>query len=180
MATSLESQMARQWWKWLLAAAVVLPLLVCGFDRMEGIIWVGETDLVVEFAIKDDATGTSIPRARVEIQQRSGGFYEDREERDFVLVADGDGFTFRECRKSMCFGTRSGLGFTDTFVVHLPYWLFRVLAGEYESSEWINLDVPQYIRQTRRAGPGKAKLTVPVSLHKKHAEAGAPPDRRGM
>ncbi|HWG46629.1 MAG TPA: hypothetical protein VN688_27960 [Gemmataceae bacterium] len=171
--------MARRWWKWLLAAAVVLPLLVWGFDRVQMIYWVGSTDLVVEFAIMDDTTGTSIPRARVEIQQSEGGFYEDREEREFVLVAGGDGLAFRECRQSMCFGTRSGLGFTDTFAVHLPYWRFRVLAGEHEPSEWIDLDAPQYIRQTRRAGTGEARLTVPVCLHKKHAEAATAPDRRG-
>jgi hypothetical protein len=59
-------------------------------------------------------------------------------------------------------------GFTDTFVVHLPYWRFRVVADGYEPGEWTELDVPQYIRQARRAGPRKAKLVVPVSLHKRH------------
>jgi hypothetical protein len=162
--------MARGWWKSLVIGGIALPLFVWGCDRVQMMHWVGSTDLEVEFAITDAATGAQIPDARVEIKQAKGGFYEDRDEKEFVLASGSDGLASRGGRESMCFGTRSGLGFTDTFVVHLPYWRFRVVAGGYESGEWTELDVPQYIRQARRAGPGKAKLVVPVSLHKNRAE----------
>jgi hypothetical protein len=147
--------MARRWWKWLLIGVIH---------------WVGHTDLEVEFAITDAATGAPIPSARVEIQQAKGGFYEDRDEKEFVLVAGADEVAHKECRDSMCFGTQSGLRFTDTFVVHLPYWWYRVVAEGYNSPERADLDVLELRRQVRRAGPGKAKLVVPVSLHPKQAE----------
>jgi hypothetical protein len=160
-------------WKLLLIALIVVPPLVWGCDRVQMIHWVGRTDLQGEFAITNSATGAPISGARVEIQQSEGGFYEDQDEKEFVLVSGGDGLAGKECRHSMCFGTRSGLGFTDTFGVHLPDWRFRVVAPGYESGKWTELVVPQYSRQARWAGPGKAKLVVPVSLH---AERGAAPD----
>src|SRR5262245_10689499 len=139
--------------------------------------WVGSTDLEVEFAITDAAIGTPVPGARVEIHQAEGGFYLDRDEREFALVSGSDGLASQECRESMCFGTKSRLRITNTFVVHLPSWRFRVVADGYEPGEWTNLDVPQYIREARRAGPGKAKLVVPVPLHKRHGEPVGIPDR---
>jgi hypothetical protein len=169
--------MARRWCIRLLLAAAVLPLLVWGCDRVQMIYWVGSTDLEVEFVVTDDATGAPVPRARVEVRQSRGGFYEDREEREFVLVGGVDGRARRECRQSMCFGTRSGLGFTDTFAVHLPYWRFRVVAEGYEPGEWTELDVHEYSRRARRAGSGKAELVVPMWLHKRHSEPIAAADR---
>jgi hypothetical protein len=76
----------------------------------------------------------------------------------------------------MCCGT-SGL-FTDTFGVHLPWWRFRVVADEYEPGRWTEL-VAEYAGQARRAGRGKAKLVVPVTVHKRPAEADAA-TRRGV
>jgi hypothetical protein len=76
-------------------------------------------------------------------------------------------------------GTQSGLWFTNTFVVHLPWWRFRVVAEGYEPGEWTVLDVPEHIRQARRAGPRRAKLVVPIALHKRLAEPKAPPERGG-
>jgi hypothetical protein len=155
-------------WKWLLLGLIVVPLFVWGCDRVQMIHWVGSTDLEVEFSIAHGAAGTPVPRARVEIHQDGGGFYEDQDEREFVLIADEEGFARRECRRSMCFGTRSGLGFTDTFAVHLPKWRYRVVADGFETIEWVYLDGP-----VRPAGPGKAKLGVPVTLNRKPAEPGA-------
>lgn len=158
--------MVRRRWKLLLITLIVVPLLVWGCDSVQKIYWVGSTDLEVEFAITDWATGTPVPGGQVEVQSE-GGFYEERDKQEFVLVAGADGLACKECRRIMCFGTRSGLGFTDTFVVHLPWWRFRAVADGYEPGEWIDLDVQEYIRQARRAGPGKAKLVVPVTMHKR-------------
>jgi hypothetical protein len=165
-------RMARRWRIRLLISAVALPLLVWGFDRVQTIYWVGSTDLEVEFAITDAATGRSVPGAWVEVQSE-GGFYEERDKQEFALVSGADGVARKECRDSMCFGTRSGLRFTDTFVVHLPWWRYRVVAEAYHPTAWANLDVLELRRQVRRAGPGKASLVVPVSLHKRPVEPGA-------
>jgi hypothetical protein len=159
--------MAGHWWKWPLMGVMAVPLLVLGCDRVQMICWVGRTDLQVEFAITDAATGAPVPGARVEICEEKSGLYQERDEKQFVLVCTSDGRASKECRDSMCFGTRSGLRFTDTFVVHLPWWRFRVVADGYEPSEWTELDEPEYIRQARRVSPGKAKLVVPIELHKK-------------
>jgi hypothetical protein len=107
--SAAEARMARRWWK-LLLIVVAVPLLVWGYDGVQMFYWVGSTDLEVEFAVSDAATGGPISGARVEIQQAKGGFYEDRDEKEFALVTNGDGLASRECRDSMCFGTRSGLG----------------------------------------------------------------------
>jgi hypothetical protein len=161
-------------WEWFVVGLIAVVLVLLALPAVQKVHWVGHTDLEVEFAVTDAATGEPIPKAGLEIHSE-GGFYEEREPRDFKLVAGPDGRVSYLCRNSMCFGT-SGL-FTDTFVVHLPWWRFRVVADEYEPGEWTELDVPEYIRQARRDGPGKAKLVVPVSLHKRHAEPDAAPDR---
>lgn len=171
--------MTRRWCKRLLIGVVAVALFVVGYDRVQRIYWVGSTDLEVEFAINDGATGSPIHGGRVEIQQEKGGFYEDQDEKEIVLVSGDDGRASRECRQSMCFGTQSGLAFTDTFSVHLPYWRFRVVAAGYEPGNWTDLDDLPYIRQVRRAGPGKSKLVVPVTLRQRHAEPDAAPDAGG-
>jgi hypothetical protein len=160
--------MRRHWWKLLLLVIAVL-LFVWGFDRSQSIMWVGRTDLEVEFTVNDTATGGAVPGARVEVQSE-GGFYEERDKQEFVLVADAGGTACKVCRNSMCFGTQSGLRVTDTFGVHLPRWRFRVVAEGYEPGKWTYLETEENIQQAHRAGPGKAKLVVPVSLHKRHAD----------
>lgn len=155
-------------WKWLLLIACAVPLLVWCCDRFQTIQWVGHTNLEIDFAVTDATTGSPIRGARVEVQSE-GGFYEENFKQDFVLTTDVGGNARRECRQSMCFGTESGLRFTDTFAVHLPYWRYRVVADGYEPIEWADLDVLELRRQVRRDGPGKAKLVVPVSLHRRAA-----------
>jgi hypothetical protein len=152
---------ARRWWKWLLFLGII-PLLVWGYDRIVMNHWVGFTDLGVEFVVIDAGSEMLIPGARVEVQSE-GGFYEERDKQEFVLLADA-GVARKVCRHSMCFGTQSGLLFTDTFAVHLPGWRLRVSADGYQPSAWSDLDELEYRRQAHLAGPGKAKLVVPVSL----------------
>jgi hypothetical protein len=170
--------MARRWRIRLQITVVALPLLAWGFDRVQTIYWVGSTDLQVEFAVIDSDTGGPVPGARVEVQSE-GGFSEERDRQEFALVAGADGVARKKCRDSMCFGTRSGLRFTDTFVVHLPWWRYRVVADGYRPTAWANLDVLEPRRQARRVGPGKANLVVPVSLHKGPADPGAGADQAG-
>ena len=158
--------MVRRCCLWLLLAACVTPLLVWGYDRAYMIMWVGSTDLTVEFAVTDADTDHPIPGARVEIDSQ-GGFYEERDKQIFALVADEGGVARKECRESMCFGTQSALRFTDTYVVHMPFWYFRVVAEGYEPTEWEYIDDTELVRKVQRTGPRKARLVVPVSLHKR-------------
>jgi hypothetical protein len=164
--------------KWLLLIAFIAgPLVIWAYDRFEMMHWVGYTDLEVEFAITDAATGGPIPGARVEVQS-DGGFFEEQDKREFTLIADTVGVARKECRQSMCFGSRSGLGLTtDTFGVHLPWWRFRAVAGGYEPSECTELGVPQHLGQVQRPGAGRAKLVVPVLLARREAEPAARPDQ---
>jgi hypothetical protein len=57
-------------------------------------------------------------------------------------------------------------GLTDSYAVYLPRWRFRVAAGGYEPTAWADLDVPEFRRQARTAGPQKARLVVPVELRR--------------
>jgi hypothetical protein len=140
---------------------VVLVLLA--LPAVQTIHWVGSTDLALEFVVADAATGAPIPGAAVEVHSE-GGFYEEREPRDFRLIAGPDGRAAYLCRNSMCFGT-SRL-FTDTYAVHLPWWHFWVSASGYEPTALTDLDVLEYRRAAKRDGPRRAKLVVPVSLRK--------------
>jgi len=148
-----------------LIAAIALLLLAWGYDRVLTIYWVGSTNLEVEFAVTDLVTGSPIPGAQIEVQSE-GGFYEEPEQQEFVLVAGADGVVSKQCRDNMCFGTQSGFRFTDTFAVHLPFWRYRVLADGYPPTDWADIDVLEFRRKVRRVGPGRTKLAVPLSLTK--------------
>jgi hypothetical protein len=159
--------MTRRWWKWLLIVGIVVPLLALGFDRLQKIYWVGSTDLDIEFIVTGASSSDPVPGARVEVHSE-GGFYDERDKQEFALVTNADGVARKVCHDSMCSGTQSGLRFTDTYAVHLPWWWFRVIAPGYEPSEWLELDVTQYREQVQRTGPQRARLAVSVSLQKSH------------
>jgi hypothetical protein len=156
--------MARRWWKWLVAA-MLLPLLVWGFDRIQFVHWVGSTDLTIAFVVVTGNAEQPVAGARIEVQSE-GGFYEEQEKQEFELHTNTDGTAHKVCRNSMCFGARSALGFTNTFAVHLPRWRFRVSAPGFSSSGWVDLDVLEFQRGARRSDPGKAELLVRISLRK--------------
>jgi hypothetical protein len=163
--------MIRRWWMWFLLPLGIIALLVWGYDRCEMILWVGATDLEVGFVVTEAGSDRPIPGAVVEVVQSAGGFYDERDTNEFTLRADAGGVARKVCRHSMCHGAQSRLGFTDTFVVYLPWWRFRVCADGYSPSEWVNLDVPEYKRLARRTGPGKAEVVLRVSLQKSPIEA---------
>lgn len=164
-----DSRMARWRWRWLIVSFLVLLLLVWGFDRFVRSLWVGSTDLMVEFVVTDATSSGPVPGARVEVQSQ-GGFYAEDFEQEFALTADAGGLASKECLRCECYGSDSGLRFTDTFAVYLPYWRYRVVAEGYESTEWANLYALEHARQVQRTGPRHAKLIVPVTLAKSHAD----------
>jgi hypothetical protein len=59
------------------------------------------------------------------------------------------------------------LGYTRSYVVHLPWWRYRAIAAGFEPSEWTDLDIPEIRKQVQRVEPGKAKLVVRVPLQKR-------------
>ncbi len=130
--------------------------------------WVGDTDLEIEFIVTDSTSNTPLRGARVEVHS-DGGFYDEDYKQDFTLLTDAEGVASKNCRGSMCFGTESGLGLTvSTFVVHLPFWKYRVIADGYEPLDWTELDVPEQIRKVQRIGSGTSKLTVLVPMRSRH------------
>lgn len=154
--------MSRRRW-FTLSGFAVIPLLALGYDRLSTIHWVGGTDLEVEFIITDRRTGLPIDNASIFVRSE-GGLSGERDETDFTLTTGVDGTVRRVCHECMCFGSRSGLRFTDTYVVHVPRWDFRVSAQGYDTSNFVFLDVPEYVRQVQRVGPRSAKLEVHQSL----------------
>jgi hypothetical protein len=165
----------RGWMKLLLSVCGML-LLLLGIDRIQMIAWVGSTDLEIEFAVANARTSAPVPGARIEIQSE-GGFYEERDKQEFVLVTDVSGIAQKLCRRSMCFGRQSLLGFTDTFAVHLPFWRYRVGAEGFNPTAWTDLDVIELRRQVQRVGSGKAKLVISVLVDHNAAVRSLPTDR---
>jgi hypothetical protein len=175
--SAVGGQLVRRRWRWFVLLAAI-PLAALGYDRLFKVYWVGGADLEVEFLVVDAATGAPIEGAEVAVQS-DGGFYEgkERDEAPFALRTDAAGAARRVCRDSMCFGTQSGLRITDTYVVHLPWWTFRVSAPGYEPAGPDFLDMPERVRQVRRAGPRAAKLEVRVPLRRTAAEPAPAPNR---
>jgi hypothetical protein len=156
---------------WLcLSSLAVIAVAVFIYDSSR-VVWVGHTDLEVEFHVVDADTGEPVEGAAIAVRQDAGGFCEDTSAREFELLTDGDGEAQRVSHSCMCFGTQSRLKFTDTYFVHLPWWHFRVSAGGHKTSTTQDLDVPAYIRKAKRAAPGIARLVVQVELAR---DGGAP------
>ncbi len=148
----------------ILLIGVAITAVVSVLFLFPDVVWVGHTDLNVEFVVTDAASGQPVPDAQIEIQSE-GGFYEDKATQEFSLVTDGEGSAKKVCRNSMCFGRRSRLFLTNTFVVHLPWWHFRAVKEDFEPTQRIYLDVPDYIKQAHRTGSGTSKLVVLISLN---------------
>src|SRR5438094_567944 len=103
-----------RWWLWLLALAAVV-LVIWGIDRVKWTYEVGCTDLAIEFAVGDAATGQPIEGATIDVYVEVAFYRRDAEEKRFSMRTDHGGISRRVCRDNMCTGKRSGLGFTDTF-----------------------------------------------------------------
>jgi hypothetical protein len=155
--------MRKRWWLLWLA---VVPVAVWGYDGLQKICWVGFTDLEIVFVVTDVDSGRPVEGAKIAVHT-GGGIYREHEEKPFELVTDADGTARRVCHDSMCSGTQSGLAFTDTFAVHLPWWDFRVTAPGFRSSQRLLLDVAEYGHQVQRLPDRSAQLVVRVPLLKK-------------
>jgi hypothetical protein len=162
--------MIMRWWLWLCVIAAV-PLAVWGYDRMGMIAWVGGTDLEIVFVLTDADTGEPIRGAKLLVHSE-GGFYKEREEKEFSLVTNEMGTASRVCHNTMCCGKQSNLRFTDTFGVYLPDWFVSPSAPGYEAGETFFLDDVPYQRQVQRLAPGRTRLMVPLRLHRAAPDGG--------
>jgi hypothetical protein len=151
--------------QFVVATLIVLVLLLLCLPFFQKIHWVGSTDLEIDFLVIDSMSGTPIPGSTLEIHSE-GGFYEDRSPQDFTLVTDQDGIAKRVCLNTMCFGT-SGWNI-DTYVVHLPWWTYKVSATGYRATEPINLDTLENVQKVKRGKP--AMLLVDIPLQKPGVE----------
>jgi hypothetical protein len=149
--------------QWVVGGLIVLLILMILVLGLIEVHWVGGTDLTVEFVTIDADTGQPITGSTIKINSE-GGFYKESEPRDFELTTGEDGTARYICQNTMCFGT-SGT-FTNTFVVHLPWWNYTVSAPGYQTSERIYLDSSETARQVKRIGPGVSKVAVPIPLHR--------------
>ncbi len=129
------------------------------------VLWVGRTDLTVEFVVTDAATGQPIEGADVSIHSY-GGFYAERGEMDLLLKADSRGAARYVCRDNMCCGAESTLRFTDTFSAHLPEWSAVVKARGYVSTEPFWLSDHPARTAVKRIAPRQSKIVIPVALRK--------------
>ena len=162
--------MSWRWWIRLLIAVTILPLLAVGYDRSRWFYWVGKTDLEIEFVVTDAETCEPIPGALIDVHSIIGYGHTEHPDENFGLVTDDDGSAHKVCLRSKSTGKSSGLGFSSTFAAYMPAWLLQVVADGYEPSQMVQLDEfgGESHLKAERTGPGKLKVLVPVSLHKKH------------
>lgn len=149
----------------VLLALLVTALAARGYDAITGIMWVGWTDLDVEFIVKDADTDQPIAGAVIAVDSE-GGLYHDRFPQSFRLTTGPDGSASYRCRGMMCGGRVSGLSLTRSYACHIPDWLVRVHAPGYEPTEQVWLEKLQHPRFVERLGPKLSRLVVPIRLRK--------------
>jgi len=150
---------------YLLICLALVALAVVGYDRVVRYHWVGDADLTVEFLVTDVETGLPIEGADIFVHSE-GGFYEEDRVQDFRLKTDSDGVARSVCRRSMSFGTYSGLGFTRMYCVHLPHWFVGTVTPGHSEMSPVYIEKLQYPRAVERVAPRQAKLVVPITLRK--------------
>jgi hypothetical protein len=150
--------------KWELVIAVAVgALLLFGYDLTLTKLWIGSTDLEIEFVITEIGSGKGVPGARVEIQSSTHS-YETPKKEEFVLIADSGGVAAREWYNITCTGRQSGLRITNTFAVRRPWLKFRVTAAGFEATEWLAAEDLEAPRRVVRTGPRQSRWVIPVEL----------------
>jgi hypothetical protein len=153
----------RKPWRIGLIAGVVIALGVLIYDRCPVIVWVGSTDLTIEFVVTDADTGQPVEDADVLIRGRTRHESEDRE---WQLKTDRGGIARGFAKGQTCVGRESRLRFTDTYHVYPAEWVVRVKAAGYAETDPLDLHEPPFRTAARRNGPHQALLVVPIALRK--------------
>jgi hypothetical protein len=146
----------------LICLGVVAAVAVI-YDRFPIIVWVGSTDLTVEFVVTDADTGQPVEGADVLILGRTR---HEREDREWQLKTDRSGIARGVVQDQTCVGRESGLRFTDTYHVYPVEWVVRVKAPGYAETEPLDLHQPPFRTAAMRNGPRQALLVVPIALRK--------------
>ncbi|WP_010586814.1 hypothetical protein [Schlesneria paludicola] len=140
----------------VVATILLLPLL-------QGVRWVGRTDLEVRFLLTDRETGQPIPNATIHVRTGPGGFCRDRETREFTIVTDAHGNAKQMCEECMCSGSRST--FENTYNVHLPRWRFYATAIDYSATDPTDLEFGNTVQKVQR-GDSFAVISLSIRLQK--------------
>jgi hypothetical protein len=156
-------------WCWLVLLAMI-PLGLVLWDRIVWICGTCHTDLEIEFTVADELTGRPVGGATIVVKSE-GGFNEDAERGQCQLVTGTDGAARQLCRDCWCGCAQSGLGFTNRRWTYLPWWRFRASSPKYRVSKWIDLNVPEYVRQVQQVDSGPDRLEVRIVLSAEPAEA---------
>ena len=141
---------------------ILSALGVWGYDRAFTKFWVGGTTLEVEFVVTGAETGQPVEDAAIDLRTESS-LSDGRADEKWTIVTDAAGCA-RRTADAMCTGRSSGLRFTDTYSVRLPWWYYRVQASGYEPPDWTPLQPEGARRRAERVGPRASRLVVPIVL----------------
>jgi hypothetical protein len=148
---------------WLFIACLTVPVILIGLIFcFPTIVWVGNTDLKVEFHVTDRVTGDPIDDADVVF----GSFHQDEREGTAFLKTDYEGKTSLTFRGLTSAGKENALLRQDTFSCNVPYWSYQVAANGFERTDLIPLRQHVTKEAIKRTGRGKSKIVVPVQLSK--------------
>lgn len=131
---------------------------------LQGVRWVGRTNLEVHFLVVDRETNQPISEAKIHVRARPGGFCRNRDAREFTIVTDAQGNAKQMCEECMCFGTRST--FENTYGVHLPWWTFHVVASDYIATQPTDLEEFAGTVHKVQRGDSFAVVSLPIRLQK--------------
>ena len=151
----------------VLGLLILSALGVWGYDLACTKLGVGGTRLEVEFVVTDAETGRPVEGAEIELRTESSLNHERPDER-WTLVTDAAG-SARRSVDTMCTGKTSGLRFTDTYSVRLPWWYYRVTAPGYELLDWTPLQPEGQRRRAERVGSHASRLVVPIVFVKRRS-----------
>ena len=157
--------MLRQWRLWLIGFVIALAGLWL-WDRIGMIAWVGAKDLEISFIVSEAGSGQPVPFAKIDVNSR-GGCSGEPDEQAFLLMTDSKGNARRMCR-CMSAGRLSRLRLTDTYSVRLPGWTVSASAPGYRSSEWIEIDTTERVREWQPEEQRGGKLVVGITLQRSH------------
>ena len=143
----------------------VLALGLWGYDRAWTELWIGATELKVEFVVTDAETGQHVGGAEINLRDE-GRLTDERPEATWTSTTDAAGITLRSV-DAVCTGRQSGLKITDTYSVRCPWWYYRVKAPGYELLNWTPLQGDEQRRRAERVGPRASRLVVPIAIRKR-------------
>lgn len=153
-----------RYWRYILYGIGLFLVLGVVLLLTKETVWVGHTDLSVEFVVTDAENGQPIDGAEVSVHAIEG--WEDRVERKFHLRTPPDGIARDVSRRCMCSGRTGYYTSLDTWSVKMPSWRVSVVATGYRPCEPFLLREHPGRASAQRTAPGQSKVVIPVTLKK--------------